>query len=67
MDRNGEEDLKTTLGHACSHCGGSNLGCKGNVGHSVYIGQDLGQLCVLFLCDKSIHDLIEIFHHIGHT
>ena len=67
MDRNGVEDLKTTSGNVCLHCGISNLVLKGNVGHSVYIEQDLGQLCVLFLCDNSIHGLMEIFHHIGHT
>ena len=30
-------------------------------------GQHVGLLCVLFLCDISSHDLIQISHHIGHT
>ena len=46
MDRDGMEDLKTTLGHACSHCGISNLVLKWKIGHSGYIEQDL----VYFVC-----------------
>ena len=71
MDRNAMEDLKTTSEHVCLHCELSNLGLKGKIGHSGYIEQDLGQhvgfLCVLFQCDRSSHDLIQICHHIFHT
>ena len=68
MDRNGVEDLKATSVNACLHCGISNLVLNGNVVHSVYIeALGLGQLCVLFLRDNSIRDLMETFHHIGHT
>ena len=68
MDWNGVEDLKATSVNACLHCGIPNLVLKRIVHHSVYIdGLGLGQLCVLFLCDNSIHDLMETFHHIGHT
>ena len=68
MDQDTLEDLKKPSVNECLHCGMSNLVLRGNVAHSVYIeGLGLGQLCVLFLCDNSIHDLMGTSHHIGHT